>query len=228
MAPRSDACVGSRRGLTPLTGVCEGAPVPFARRRYERQLQKEFDERERGAAARAHTAVSNVVACFCTDPGQYDVRAAVIWHPNEPDAAEIVVFKFGWGDAQSDDLMFDGPGICVWEGVEVATDAEGEAACRQWVGESRRQVRFDYLPGLFQMGFFNRVTGGEEPPMSSGLIGLWIAPAPGSDAPDPRADAWPVRGFPAGMSAEGPEVGQLGYVLMPRSAAEEILRLRGW
>lgn len=154
--------------------------------------------------------------------------AAVVWHPNEPNVPEILVLKFGWDDAQLDDLMLDGPGISVWEGVEVATDAVGEAACRDWVGEPCRQIQFDYLPGLFQMGFFNRVTRGEEPPMSSGLIGRWIASALDSDAPDPDAVAWPVRRFPAGMSSAGPEVGQLGYVLMPRSAAEEILRLRGW
>src|ERR1700680_2540534 len=132
--------------------------MPFGRRRYVRQLQRQVDDREKEAAARASAAMPNVVSCFCTDPDEYDVRAAIVWHPHEPDAPEIVVFKFGWADEDREGLFFDGTAICVREGVEVSTDAVGEDVCREWVGESSRRVQFEYLPGIYQMAFFTRVT----------------------------------------------------------------------
>lgn len=179
-----------------------------------------MDREEEETKAVARDAISRVSACFASDPDEYDVRAAVIWRPPQDDAPDIDVLQFAWDDNDRTDYVLSGDPSYVVRGItEAANEEEARRIAEAWVGPSCRELaEFNFLPGYYQNAFVAALAGREPPPY--GLEYLW--------APSPEGEVWPVRYFPSGIGEKAPPIGQVGFILMPGAAVQELWRLRGW
>jgi hypothetical protein len=194
--------------------------VLFGRRR--RGSDPGPDREEQAVIAVARDAVPRIRACFTTDPDQYEVRAAIIYEPTaeqRDSPPPLDVFELKWGEQYRSDYFESGDARYLLEEVVGAADEEAaRAAAHKWVGSDAREVPFNLLPGLYQTAFVGLLAGREPPSWPLGW--LWVV---ASDD-----EYWPVRYFPSGLGENAPPIGEVGYVLMPRVAIEEIWRLRGW
>ncbi len=195
----------------------------LARRRWRRQADRE----DRQLTSGAREAVAHIVCCFTSDPDEYEVRGAVVFHPPEKDAPTdappLMVAEMLWLDDDRDDyFMSADPWRVVREIVPARDVAEGRETAIAWIGPTCRELAFESFPGLYQHVFVTLFTAGREPPLS-GTEYLWFLP-PESDDAEVRM----VRAFPSGIGETGPPIGEVGVVLMERVAVAELLRQRGW
>jgi hypothetical protein len=194
--------------------------VPFRRRRA--QTDPGPDPRELEVAAIARDSIPRVRACFTTDPDQYEVRAAIVYEPTADqrgDRPPFDVFELKWEEQLRLDYFESGDSRYLLEEVVGAGDELGaRAVAHNWVGVGGREVPFNLLPGLYQTAFVGLLAGREPPFWPLGW--MWVVPS--------DDEYWPVRHFPSGLGDKAPPIGEVGYVLMPRVAIEEIWRLRGW
>jgi hypothetical protein len=188
------------------------------------RLSREIDLEEEAQRSAATDAVARVVSCFTSDPDSYDVRAAVVFRP--PDVAtssngsELLVAQLLFRDEDRADYFTSlDPWYIVREVIPAANPAEAGKLAAEWIGPSCNEVSFDFIPGLYQYAFVG--IHGESPPPITGAEYMWFLPCE-----DP--DMLVVRPFPSGFSEAGPPIGEVGFLRMPRAAAEEILRGRGW
>lgn len=193
--------------------------MPFGRRR---RGASDLDRQEQEVIAVARDAIPRVRACFTTDPDQYEVKAAIVFEPTAQQrdgGPRLDVFEFKWDEQYRLDYFETGDSRYLVRDVVGADDEQAaRLAAREWVGDRGREVTFNLLPGLYQTGFIGLLAGREPPFWPLGW--LWVVPSDG--------EYWPVRYFPSGLGENAPPVGEVGFVLMPRVAVEEIWRLRGW
>jgi hypothetical protein len=177
---------------------------------------------EREVVAVARDAIPRVRACWVTDPDEYEVKAAVVFEPSldqRGDGPPFDVFEFRWDEQYRSDYFMSGDAnYLLHEAVGAEDELAAAAAAADWVGAGGREVPFNLLPGLYQTAFVG-VLAGREPPFWE-LGWLWVLPV--------DSNVWPVRYFPSGLGENAPPIGEVGCVLMPRAAIEEIWRLRGW
>ena len=73
------------------------------------------------------------------------------------------------------------------------------------------------MPGIFQSAFVATLAGADPPFWPTGY--LWIVPLEG--------DHWMARPCP-NVGETAPPRGDVGFMLMPRAAIEEVWNARGW
>jgi hypothetical protein len=185
--------------------------MPLRRRKISRELARE----ETRSKEAARELVGRIVTCFVTDPDLYDVKAAVLTRGEKDD---LLLARLAWTDDARWDYFHGDPWAVVRGVVEVPDAATGGHEAEAWIGGSIREVPFNLLPGLFQEAYVACVV--QPPPPSDPLGYWWVVPGSGDD--------WPVRIFPSGIGDKAPPIGEVGYVLVPREAIEELWRLRGW
>lgn len=192
--------------------------MPFGNRRRQRHAEAE-------AIGAARSAVASVVACFGSDPDDYDVRSCIAI-PN--DSGGVNVLHFGWDDESIRDGYFiEGDAGAVIEQVTPAPEVSAvNAIAESWIGPACRAVAFDELPGLYQHVFVEALlqdslgSGADLPLPLDPMIGFWIC------AREPELVV--VRIFPSGTGESTPPIGEVGFVAFPRAAIEEMYRGRGW
>jgi hypothetical protein len=185
------------------------------RRRQDRRLAREWDEREDNAKAAARRLVARITACFVSDPDAYDVRAAVI---TKGETDDLLLVRLAWSDDDRAEYFSGNPWCVVEDVLDVPDTATGRQRAADWIGDSVREVPFNLLPGLFQEAYVAAVV--QPAPPADPLGYWWVVPT--------DAEHWPVRIFPSGIGEDAPPIGEVGFVLMPRAAIEEMWRLRGW
>jgi hypothetical protein len=193
--------------------------MPLGRRRR--------DERKAEARAldAARAAVDNVLGCFVSDFDDYEVRSCIAIRN---DAGGVNVLHLGWDD---EDVRFnyfrDGDvGAVISEVTPVSELSAAGAIAERWIGPTCREVPFNALPGFYQHVYVEALVqdvlgaGADLPLPLNPLVYSWVSPT--------DSDLWVVRIFPSGIGETGPPIGEVGCVLMPRAAIEEMYRLRGW
>lgn len=192
--------------------------MPLGRRRHERAA-------EARALAAARSAVANVVACFCSDPDVYEVRASIAV---DDGACGINVFQLQWDDGNIREAYFlEGDTSAVIARVDGADDIAGvEANAQDWIGRTCSQVRFIGLPGLFQHVYVKACVqrtlspGADLSLPLDPLTNLWVCSV--------GDDTVVARLFPSGLGENAPPIGKVGFVHVLSGAVGEMYRHRGW
>jgi hypothetical protein len=187
--------------------------------------------------------LDQTIACFASDPDDWDVRAAAVLHldrrllPNDVEeiaareAAErgdpfegvpsYVIYKMAFNEDDRVPLYMDGDPACLVHEVGTA-DEEPPALseARAWAGSGGKEYEFEHLPGVYQAAYLSSVRG--TPVDSDPTQFMWAIPGDG--------DLVPVREFPPrnGPTDMTPEPGTVAWSLLPRSAIDELLARRGW
>jgi hypothetical protein len=123
-----------------------------------------------------------------------------------------------WDDGDRTDYFESSdPRYIVRDIVAAADASDAERIANGWVGPTCRQVGFNFIPGLFQTAFVAMVAGND--PTFWPLGFSWVVAT--------ESPVWGVRLFP-NVGETAPPIGEVGFVLMPRDAIEEVWRSRGW
>ena len=179
-----------------------------------------MDREEEETKAVSRDAISRVSACFASGPRRVRRPSCSYLATASGRCPDIDVLQFAWDDNDRTDYVLSGDPSYVVRGItEAANEEEARRIAEAWVGPSCRELaEFNFLPGYYQNAFVAALAGREPPPY--GLEYLW--------APSPEGEVWPVRYFPSGIGEKAPPIGQVGFILMPGAAIQELWRLRGW
>ena len=191
-----------------------------------RRLSKQLDREEAAQRTAAREAVGRIVCSFTSDPDEYDVRGAVVFHPPAtdapPDPPELMVAQMFWRDEDRENYFLEhDPWSVVRDLLPAADESEARALATSWIGPTCRELSTQWFPGLYLNVYVELYTG-QDPPLD-GTAGMWFLPPESDDAA-----LIVVRHFPSGIGETGPPIGEVGCVLFQRASVDELLRLRGW
>ena len=169
------------------------------------------------------------VACFTSDPDEWEVRAAVVLDLEPsllPKDAESVAynaigFAFEHDDRVSLYMDHDPPALVKSiQGAETLDEAKQLAA--EWCGASASERPLRNIPGIYQVAYMQRITGNGDLG-GSGEFGWAIERgAEGYDI---------VREFPPKLKGGGEAddmAGEAEFVLLPSKIVEGFQREFGW
>lgn len=178
--------------------------------------------------------------CVVTNPEKIDVRGAIVLHreaallpkrqANDPDLSQYLAFGLHFEEEDRGGLYMDDDNkVVVKERTGHKTLPEARAWGDDWVGETRRELPFHYMPGLYQSAFVEAICGYRNPDGDM-LIGSWILPTMGDDGQrDPSPKMLMGREFPPKVDAvkESADVGR-GWTLFETQTVDELIRQRGF
>jgi hypothetical protein len=184
--------------------------------------------------------VEHIAYCAATDPERIDVRGAIVLHrepallpkrqANDPEFSPYLAFGLHFEEEDRFGLyMADDNTVVVKERTGHKTLPEARAWADVWVGETKRELPFHYMPGLYQSAFIEAICGYRNHDGDM-LIGSWILP---TRVDDGQLDASPTmlmaREFPPKVDAvnESEDVGR-GWTLFETKTVDELIRQRGF
>jgi hypothetical protein len=184
--------------------------------------------------------VEHVVYCVATDPEKIDVRGAIVFHQepallpkrqaNDPEFSQYIAFGLHFKEEDRGRLYMDDDNtVVVKERTGHKTLPEARAWGDDWVGETRRELPFHYMPGLYQSAFIETICGYRNPDGDM-LVGSWILPTMGDDGqPDASPKMLMGREFPPKVDAvkESADVGR-GWTLFETQTVDGLIRQRGF
>lgn len=174
-----------------------------------------------------HQIANQTVACFTSDPDEYEVRAAAVLHldpsllPKDVEAVGFNVFGFAFDHDDRIGLYMEVDRtvlVKMHEGAETLDEAEELALGWCGDGSSKRPLR--NIPGVYQVAYMQQITGNRELG-GSGEFGWAIERGPkGYDV---------IREFPPKVKDDGddsPEKPE--FVLLPSEIVDGFQREFGW
>jgi hypothetical protein len=167
------------------------------------------------------------VACFTSDPDEYEVHAAAVLHldpsllPKGVESDAFNVFGFAFHDEDRTGLYMEGdPTVLVkmHEGAESLDEAEQLAL--GWCGEGSSKRPLHNIPGIYQVAYMQQITGNHQLG-GSGEFGWAIERGPkGYDV---------VREFPPKLTGgEDDAQGQPKFAVLPSEVVDGFQREFGW
>lgn len=169
---------------------------------------------------------SQTVACFTSDPDQFEVRAAVVLHldpsllPKGVESVAFNVFGFAFDHDDRVGLYMDvDPTVLVkmHEGAETLDEAEQLAL--GWCGDGASKRPLRNVPGVYQVAYMQRITGNRELG-GSGEFG-WVI-----EGGEKGYDV--VREFPPKVKEGEAMPDKPEFVLLPSEVADGFQREFGW
>jgi len=185
---------------------------------------------------------AQIIACFTTNPDQFEVRSAVVFHQDpellpedapevwqqEVEAAgetyegfpEYFTVKLGFSEEDRIPLYMDFDPVClVYEAEGTLDRTKALEAARSWC-EPAQPMPFINIPGVHQGHFLSFILQREVDPGPSGLV--WMLP--------PTSGHSAVRDFPPRKKPTTltPTPGETSFAIFPQSAVDEINRQREW
>jgi hypothetical protein len=166
------------------------------------------------------------VACFTTDPDEYEVRAAVVLRldpallPKDVESVAYNVLGFAFNEDDRVGLYVEvDPTILVkmQEGAETL-DAAKQLALG-WCGDGASERSLRNIPGVYQVAYMQRITGNRDLG-GSGEFGWAIETGKkGYDV---------VREFPPKLTEEGHGPKPPEFVVLPTAVVDGFQREFGW